>query len=250
MIGVRKNHGTSNAATMNSTSRKSTFSDASASASPETRPTNEQRQRDREQLRRARARQARSRSTTSRQDEHHREADEMRADDRQRHELAREARLADEVRVVEHRARRRLQRGGEERPDGEPGEQEERVVAAVRERRLPDDAEDEQVDAHEHDRVRDRPQHAERRAAVLRLQVAPEEVRRTARGSGRGRRRRRSSPLPRRRSRRREYGRALRCASVPSDMPIFGTFESSRPYGTRRPAVRTLEPAHARGRPA
>ena len=39
MIGVRKNHGTSSAATMNSTSRKSTLSEATASARPETNPT-------------------------------------------------------------------------------------------------------------------------------------------------------------------------------------------------------------------
>ena len=100
----------------------------------------------------------------------------MRADDRERHELAGKADLADEVRVVEHRACRRLQRCGEERPDRKPGEQEQWVMAAVCERRLPHDAEHEQIDAHEHDRIHDRPEHAERRAPILRLQVAAEEI--------------------------------------------------------------------------
>ena len=113
---------------------------------------------------------------TSRIDEHRAERDEVRADDGERHELAREPRLPDQVRVVEHRARRRLQRRGDECPDGETREQEQRVVVDVREGRVPDDAEDEQVDAHQQQRVRHRPDDAERRAAVLRLQVAPEEV--------------------------------------------------------------------------
>ena len=52
--------------------------------------------------------------------------------------------------------------------------------------------EDEQVDEHQHERVRERPGEAEHRALVLRAQVAPEEARRRARGSGRDRRR--SSP--------------------------------------------------------
>jgi plasmid stability protein len=41
---------------------------------------------------------------------------------------------------------------------------------------VPEDAEDERVDPHEDERVRERPRDAEHRAAVLRVQVAPEEV--------------------------------------------------------------------------
>ena len=46
----------------------------------------------------------------------------------------------------------------------------------VPEAAVEDDREDEQVDAHQQHGIRDRPEHAERRAAVLRLQVAAEEI--------------------------------------------------------------------------
>ena len=160
---------------MNSTSRKIALSDAAVSAMPGDEPDGEHGERDREPLGRAHAREGGE--VDDEQDrEHRREADEVRADDGERNELAREARLPDQVRVVEHRPARRLQRRRDERPDGEPREQEQRVVAAVRERRVPDDAEDEQVDGHQQQRVGDRPDDAQRRAAVLRLEVAAEEV--------------------------------------------------------------------------
>src|SRR6266540_1269419 len=106
--------------------------------------------------------------------EHHDIRHEIRADDRERDELAREARLADQRCVVEHRARARLHRRREENPRREPREQVERVVRDVL--RPPEDAEDEQVDAHQDERRHQHPDDAEQRALVLRLQVAPEEV--------------------------------------------------------------------------
>src|SRR5581483_6683720 len=169
---VRKNHGTSRAATMNSTSRKSTLSDAVASASPETRASTSIAS----GIASSSVARKRDEIHDEQDDEHRREAYEMRADDRERHELARETNLPDEIRVVEHRASRRLQCCGEERPHRESGEEEQRIVAPVRERRLPHDAEHEQVYAHQHDRIHDRPEHAERRAAVLRLEVTAEQI--------------------------------------------------------------------------
>src|SRR4029450_9018871 len=101
MIGVRKNHGTSRAATMNSTSRKRTFSDATSSARPDMRPTKsggmgsaghwggrtaEQSTKKgggggvREPLGRAHARQ-RDEVHDQQQREHHAEAHEVRGDD-------------------------------------------------------------------------------------------------------------------------------------------------------------------------
>jgi hypothetical protein len=49
-------------------------------------------------------------------------------------------------------------------------------VAAARELRVQDHAEDEEVDGHQQERIGDRPDDAERRAAVFRLKVAAEEV--------------------------------------------------------------------------
>ncbi len=108
--------------------------------------------------------------------EHDDEADELGRDGRERHELAREAHLADQVRVLEQAPRRGLQRGREEDPDGEPRKQEEPVVLGVGGLDLEHHAEDEEVDEHQHDRMRERPEEAERRALVLRAQVAAEEA--------------------------------------------------------------------------
>jgi hypothetical protein len=41
---------------------------------------------------------------------------------------------------------------------------------------LPEHGEDQEIDSHEEDRVRERPRNAEQRAAVLRLDVPAEEV--------------------------------------------------------------------------
>ena len=49
-------------------------------------------------------------------------------------------------------------------------------MALVSERRLPQDGEDEQVDRHEQDGVRESPGNAEHRAAVLRLDVPAKEI--------------------------------------------------------------------------
>ena len=108
--------------------------------------------------------------------EHHGEAHEVRPDDRERHELAREAHLADEIRVLEEAPRRRLRRGREEDPGGKTAEQEEPVVGAPHLRDAPEHGEDEEVDEHEHERMQERPPEPEHGAAVLRAQVAPEEA--------------------------------------------------------------------------
>ena len=108
--------------------------------------------------------------------EHHREGDEVRADDRERHELAWEAHLADEIRVLEQAPRGRLRRGREEHPRGQAAEQEEPVVVAADLGDAPEHREDEQVHEHEHERVQQRPAEPEHRAAVLRADVAPEQA--------------------------------------------------------------------------
>ena len=92
------------------------------------------------------------------------------------HELAREAHLADQVRVLEQAARRALKRRREEHPDRQPGEQEEPVVLVVGGLDLQQDREDEQVDEHQHERVRERPGEPEDGALVLGAQVAAEEA--------------------------------------------------------------------------
>ena len=108
--------------------------------------------------------------------EHHREAHEVRADDRERDELAREAHLADEVRVLEEAPRRRLRRRREEHPRGKPAQEEEPVVVAPDLGDAPEHREDEQVDEHEDERVQERPSEPEDGAAVLRADVAPKEA--------------------------------------------------------------------------
>jgi hypothetical protein len=108
--------------------------------------------------------------------EHHREADELRRHHREREKLAREAHLADEVRVLQHGARGGLQRGREEDPDRQPGEQEEPVVLVLRRLDLQEQREDEQVDEHQDDRVRQRPREPEHGALVLHAQVTAEEA--------------------------------------------------------------------------
>ena len=108
--------------------------------------------------------------------EHHRERDRLGRDDREGDELAREAHLLDQLGAVDHRARARLERDGEEEPAGDPGEQVERVVRDLL-LLVPDQAEDEQVDRHQRQRVDERPDDTERRAAVLGVEVAPEEIR-------------------------------------------------------------------------
>ena len=108
--------------------------------------------------------------------EHHGEAHEVRADDRERHELPWEAHLADEVRVLEQAPRRRLRRGREEHPGGKPAEEEEPVVVGPDLGDPPEHREDEQVHEHEHERVQERPAEPEHGAAVLRPNVAPEQA--------------------------------------------------------------------------
>src|SRR6266436_6151532 len=174
MIGVRKNHGTSSAATMNSTSRKSTLSDATASASPDTTPTTRS-ARGIASSSVDRARGSAIALTTSRMAS-------IAA------KLTRCAPTTDSGTSCRGKRvfRMRFALSSIDRVDDWSAaaknvhtaarEQKERIVAAGREPCLPDDAEHEQVHAHEHDRVHDRPEHAERRPAVLRLQVAAEEV--------------------------------------------------------------------------
>ncbi len=84
--------------------------------------------------------------------------------------------LLDQLRAVDHRAGARLQRDREEDPAGDPGQQVERVVrhAGVV---VEDHAEHEQVHGHQRERVDERPEDAERRSPVFRLEVALEEVR-------------------------------------------------------------------------
>ncbi len=108
--------------------------------------------------------------------EHYGEADEVRPDDRERHELPRKAHLADEVGVLEEAPRRSLRRGGEEHPRWEPAEQEQPVVVAPDLSDAPEHGEDEQVDEHEHERVQKRPPEPEDGASVLRADIAPKEA--------------------------------------------------------------------------
>ena len=157
-------------------SRKSAFSDAIASAAPAT-------------MHAKRAPSGIESQTVSRasgsvdqaqhdhHDEHHREADEVRGDNRKGNQLPREAHLSDQVRVLDQAARGRLRGGREEDPRGEPAEEEEPVVAAPDLRDAPEEREDEQVDGHEHERVQQRPCEPEDRAAVLRAHVAAEQAR-------------------------------------------------------------------------
>ena len=126
--------------------------------------------------------------------EHHGEADELGRDDRERHELAREAHFADQVRVLEQAPGRRLERGREEDPHRQAGEQEEPVVLVVRGLDLQHHAEDEQVDEHQHDRVGERPRRARAPSPCTSHAGRGGRGCRRARGSGRGRRRPSRSP--------------------------------------------------------
>ena len=121
---------------------------------------------------------ARFRNERERQDEQDREhqpiRDEVRADDGESGQLPREARPANQRRVVEHRTRPGLDRRREEDPRREPGEQVQRVVRDRR--RAPQVVEHEQVHAHQHERRDQHPDDAEHRSLVLGVQVAAEEV--------------------------------------------------------------------------
>ena len=108
--------------------------------------------------------------------EHDRERDEIRADDRERHELAGEADLADEIRVLQEAPRGSLRRGREEDPGGQATQQEEPVVVAADLGDAPENGEDEQVHEHEDERVEERPAEPEDRAAVFARDVAAEEA--------------------------------------------------------------------------
>ena len=173
-IGVRKNHGSSAAVRMCSTSRKSTFAQATSSARPATSPTKSSSERDRQPDRRAR-----SGTKTSDEDDqdrdHHGERHRLRRDHRERDELAREPHLLDQLGAVDHRARGRLQRDARRRasrrapPAGRSG-------SAGSWCSVQSSAEDDQVDTKQDERVQERPGDAEDRALVLRLEVPPEEV--------------------------------------------------------------------------
>ena len=109
-------------------------------------------------------------------DEHHREADEVGRHDREWDELARKTNLADEIRVLEQAARRRLRGRGEEHPGRQPAEEEEPVVAAPHLGDAPEKRENEQVDRHQDEWMQERPGEAEHGAAVLGPEIPPEEA--------------------------------------------------------------------------
>ena len=106
--------------------------------------------------------------------QHGPERDDVGRDDGQRQNVAWEAHLLHERRLGEEARARHLHRGLEEDPGDKPGEDEERVVLDLE--RLQEHREDERVDRHQRQRVDERPDQPEDRAAVLPVQLAAEDV--------------------------------------------------------------------------
>ena len=108
------------------------------------------------------------------------EVDEVGEHRHDRQQLGRKDGAPDEAGGGHQRGRPLDQRGRQPDPRKEPADQEERVRLGAGGARLEDDAEDEGVDREQQQRLDERPEEAEDRAAIARLELAQGERRQQA----------------------------------------------------------------------